>query len=66
MKWSIYVGVKALLAMVYGIFIGLWSVDAIDPIAIGFRIIVMAIGLIWVSVILGWIEDGINLRKKLE
>ena len=66
MKWLIYSTIKGILLVAYGLIMGPWAVEAIEPIAITFRVIVaLTLIVMWMPI---WtlFEDGINIRKKLE
>lgn len=66
MKWTAYRVLKAIILVIYGMVMGPWSLAAIDPIAIAFRVIV-TVGFIGLTyLIYTWLEEGLEIRKKLE
>lgn len=66
MKWTVYNTIKNIILVVYGLAIGKWAIAAIDPIGIGFRIVMgLTLIVLW-SAIWTWFEDGINLKDRLE
>lgn len=66
MKWTVYNTIKSILLVAYGLIMGPWALEAIDPIAIAFRIVVALTIIVFGAPVWCWFEDGINLKDRLE